>query len=63
MSSNANTASSLQRELLFWLLGPLLLLFFVNSVLGYRVAIATADEAYDRLLLASVPPKPRSDRK
>jgi two-component system sensor histidine kinase TctE len=54
MSSNANTASSLQRELLFWLLGPLLLLFFVNSVLGYRVAIATADEAYDRLLLASV---------
>jgi two-component system sensor histidine kinase TctE len=31
-----------------------LVLFAVNAVLGYRVAIDTADDAYDRLLLASV---------
>jgi two-component system sensor histidine kinase TctE len=54
MSSSAKPASSLQRQLLLWLLGPLVLLFLVNTVLGYRVAIATANEAYDRLLLASV---------
>jgi two-component system sensor histidine kinase TctE len=54
MSSNASPARSLQRELLVWLLGPMLALFVVNSVLGYRVAITTANDAYDRLLLASV---------
>src|SRR5438309_4115991 len=54
MSSSASRNKSLQRELLVWLLGPLLGLFVVNSVLGYRVAITTANEAYDRLLLASV---------
>src|SRR4051812_34258186 len=54
MSSNPTPASSLQSQLLLWLLGPMLLLFVVNSVLGYRVAIGTANEAYDRLLLASV---------
>ena len=37
-----------------WLLGPLLLLFVVNSILGYRAAISTANTAYDRLLLTSV---------
>src|SRR5437763_6760883 len=54
MSSSASRNKSLQRELLVWLLGPLLGLFVVNSVLGYRVAIHTANDAYDRLLLASV---------
>ena len=54
MSSSASPGRSLQRELLAWLLGPMLLLFVVNSVLGYRIAIATANEAYDRLLLTSV---------
>jgi two-component system sensor histidine kinase TctE len=54
MSSNASTPRSLRTQLLLWLLGPLLLLFVVNSVLAYRVAISTANQAYDRLLLASV---------
>ena len=54
MSSNANPDRSLQRQLLLWLLGPLLLLFAVNSILGYRLAISTADAAYNRLLLTSV---------
>jgi two-component system sensor histidine kinase TctE len=54
MSSNARPPRSLQGELLAWLLGPLLALFVVNTALGYRVAIGTANEAYDRLLLASV---------
>ncbi len=54
MSSNANPPSSLRRQLLVWIVGPLLLLFVLNSILGYRVAIATANQAYDRLLLASV---------
>ena len=54
MSSNANPPSSLRKQLLVWLLGPLLALLVVNSILGYRVAISTANQAYDRLLLASV---------
>ena len=54
MSSNATPPSSLRKQLLVWLLGPLLLLLVVNSILGYRVAISTANQAYDRLLLASV---------
>ncbi len=54
MSSNANPRRSLRTQLLVWILGPLLLLFIVNSILGYRVAISTANQAYDRLLLASV---------
>jgi two-component system, OmpR family, sensor histidine kinase TctE len=54
MSSSGRPPSSLRRQLLIWLLGPLLLLFIVNSVLSYRVAITTSNEAYDRLLLASV---------
>jgi len=40
--------------MLIWLLGPMMALFAVNSVLGYRAAIRTANEAYDRLLLTSV---------
>ena len=54
MSSNASPPSTLQRQLLFWLLGPLVALFAVNSILGYRLAISTANAAYDRLLLTSV---------
>jgi Response regulators consisting of a CheY-like receiver domain and a winged-helix DNA-binding domain len=54
MSSNAKPPSSLRRQLLAWILGPLLFLFAVNALLSYRVAIATANQAYDRLLLASV---------
>src|SRR3954447_22841740 len=55
MSSNASPASSsLHRQLLVWLLGPMLALFALNAALGYRVAIHTANDAYDRLLLASV---------
>ncbi len=54
MSSSASTPRSLRTQLLLWLLGPLLLLFVVNSILGYRVAISTANQANDRLLLASV---------
>ena len=40
--------------MLVWLLGPMVALFAVNSVIGYRAAIRTANEAYDRLLLTSV---------
>lgn len=54
MSSNAKPPRSLQRELSLWLLWPLVLVFLVNAAIGYTVAIGTANEAYDRLLLASV---------
>jgi len=39
---------------LLWLLIPLILILAVNSVLAYRVALKTANDAYDRLLLTSV---------
>jgi len=45
---------SLLRQLLAWLLIPLVVLLALNAVLSYRAALATANEAYDRLLLASV---------
>src|SRR5258706_1943189 len=45
---------SLKRQLLAWLLGPVLLMLAVNAVLSYYTALTTANEAYDRLLLASV---------
>jgi two-component system sensor histidine kinase TctE len=54
MSSNASEPKSLRKQLLAWLLVPLLGLLAVNSILSYRVAIDTANAAYDRLLLASV---------
>ena len=54
MSSNAKPPSSLRKQILAWILLPLLALFAVNSILSYRVAISTANQAYDRLLLASV---------
>jgi two-component system sensor histidine kinase TctE len=54
MSSSASPPSSLRKQVLVWIIGPLLAIFVVNSILGYRVAITTANQAYDRLLLASV---------
>ena len=54
MSSNARPPRSLRGQLLALLVVPLLVLLLVNAVLSYRVAIDTANEAYDRLLLASV---------
>jgi two-component system sensor histidine kinase TctE len=52
MSSSPD--KSLKRQLLAWLLGPLLLVLAVNAFLSYRAALTTANEANDRLLLASV---------
>jgi len=54
MSSNAKAPKSLRRQLLALVVVPLLVLLVVNSLLTYRVAITTANEAFDRLLLASV---------
>ena len=54
MSSSARPHKSLRGQLLALLVVPLLALLVVNSILTYRVAINTANEAYDRLLLASV---------
>ena len=54
MSSSASPPRSLRGQLVALLVVPLLALLVVNSVLTYRVAINTANEAYDRLLLASV---------
>jgi two-component system sensor histidine kinase TctE len=45
---------SLLKQLLAWLLVPLVLLLALNAFLSYRAAVASANEAYDRLLLASV---------
>jgi two-component system sensor histidine kinase TctE len=45
---------SLLRQLLAWLLIPLVALLALNAFLSYRAALAAANEAYDRLLLASV---------
>ena len=52
MSSNPD--KSLKRQLLAWLLGPLLLMLAANAFLTYHSALTTANAAYDRLLLASV---------
>jgi two-component system sensor histidine kinase TctE len=46
-------ADSLRRQLLRWLLPPLLGLLLVNAWFSSRVAVATANQAFDRLLLAS----------
>ena len=45
---------SLLRQLLAWLLIPLVALLALNAFLSYRAAVAAANEAHDRLLLASV---------
>jgi two-component system sensor histidine kinase TctE len=54
MSSRRRLPRSLLQQLLAWLLVPLIALLAANAVLGYRSALETASEAYDRLLLASV---------
>lgn len=46
--------SSLSRQLLLWLLVPLVALLAFNAFLSYRTALTAANDAYDRLLLASV---------
>ena len=46
--------ASLLRQLLAWLLVPLVALLALNAFLSYRAAVAAASEAGDRLLLASV---------
>jgi two-component system sensor histidine kinase TctE len=45
---------SLLRQLLAWLLVPLVMLLGFNAFLSYRTAVDAANEAYDRLLLASL---------
>ncbi len=44
---------SLRSQLLRWLLVPLLALLIANAWFSNRAAVAIADEAFDRLLLAS----------
>ena len=46
-------ADSLRLQLLRWLLAPLLLLLLVNAWFSNQVAVSTANQAFDRLLLAS----------
>jgi len=46
-------AESLRLQLLRWLLAPLLVLLLVNAWFSNRAAVATANQAFDRLLLAS----------
>ncbi|HJV61391.1 MAG TPA: sensor histidine kinase N-terminal domain-containing protein [Albitalea sp.] len=45
--------SSLRLQLLGWLLVPLVLLLALNAYFSNKAAVATANQAYDRLLLAS----------
>jgi two-component system, OmpR family, sensor histidine kinase TctE len=44
---------SLRAQLLWWLLCPLLVLLMVNAWFSNRLAVSTANQAFDRLLLAS----------
>jgi two-component system sensor histidine kinase TctE len=44
---------SLRRQLLRWLLGPLLVLWLVGTVLAYLVTRTFSDAAYDRALLGT----------
>ena len=56
MSSTAapgRSATSLRRYLLVGILGPVLAFVVLNSISLYRQALAAADTAYDRTLLAS----------
>lgn len=43
-------SASLRRQLLLWLLIPLFLLWLLNAVFAYRLALQTADSAYDKSL-------------
>jgi two-component system sensor histidine kinase TctE len=49
----SKSTDSLRRQLLLWLLAPLVLLLVANAWFSNRAAVATADQAFDRLLLAS----------
>lgn len=51
--SRAGGPGSLRRELLLWLIVPLMVLLLVNGVLTYRNAVDAANVAYDRTLLTS----------
>lgn len=42
--------ASLRQQLLLWLLTPLFLLWLLNAVVAYRLALQTADSAYDKSL-------------
>src|SRR5438128_11995463 len=53
-TSSTPRPTSLLRQLLGWLLIPLIILLAINAYLSYRAALTTANQAYDRLLLASV---------
>jgi two-component system sensor histidine kinase TctE len=46
--------SSLRRHLIYWLLGPLLLLVVTGSFVSYRIALNAATKAYDTSLLDPV---------
>jgi two-component system sensor histidine kinase TctE len=51
MSTESNFGSaSLRRQLLLWLLIPFFLLWLLNAVVAYRLALQTADSAYDKSL-------------
>jgi two-component system, OmpR family, sensor histidine kinase TctE len=50
---SSRPADSLRVQLLRWLLPPLLVLLLVNAWSSNRAAVATADMAFDRLLMAS----------
>ncbi|MGZ5156634.1 MAG: sensor histidine kinase [Caldimonas sp.] len=49
----SKSTDSLRQQLLLWLLVPLVLLLVANAWFSNRAAVATADQAFDRLLLAS----------
>jgi two-component system sensor histidine kinase TctE len=50
LSNTAFKSQSLRRQLLLWLLIPLSLLWLVNAVVAYRLALHSANSAYDRSL-------------
>lgn len=50
---SSKPTESLRRQLLRWLLIPLVALLVGNAWFSNRAAVATADQAFDRLLLAS----------
>ena len=53
MSADRGRVGSLRGQLLRWLLLPLLVLVVVSAIAAYRSAVAAANLAYDRSLLAS----------
>lgn len=51
--SSKRPEPSLRLQLLRWLLVPLMLLLLINAWFSNRAAVATANQAFDRLLMAS----------